>query len=149
MIMKKGTKPNPERVWKFIEIPKNPKGCWIWIGCIGRDGYGQFMIYYRHFKAHRFVYEYLLGEIPKGLTLDHLCRNRACVNPDHLEPVTLKKNLSRGSVNKFKGITHCIRGHKFTKENTYLTMNGRYCIICRKIRDKESYQRKKLLVVAN
>ena len=75
-------------------------GCWIWQGHIGANGYG-----YGHFAgsrevAHRGMYEQAVGDIPEGMQLDHLCGNRACVNPDHLEPVTPGENTRRGSLAK-------------------------------------------------
>jgi hypothetical protein len=70
--------------------------CWEWTGTITAQGYGQLRANGRLQKAHRFVYEWLVGPIPDGLTLDHLCRNRRCVNPEHMEPVSLQTNLARG-----------------------------------------------------
>jgi hypothetical protein len=78
-------------------------------------------------QAHRFAYELLVGPIPAGLTLDHLCLNKACVRPDHLEPVSLTVNIRRANARR----THCKRGHAFTPENTYLDKIGaRQCRKC-------------------
>lgn len=111
---------------------RGPTECWVWSGSLTREGYGRVMIAQRAYTAHRKVYEYLVGPIPPGLELDHLCRNRGCVNPAHLEPVTTKENLLRGigacAKNAVK--THCKRGHKFDEANTYLTANGRSCRQC-------------------
>ena len=109
-----------------------------------KDGYvrvsqGNAMI---HIPAHRFIYEAFVGPIGEGLELDHLCRNRGCVNPWHLEPVTNAVNQRRGNgpsgLNYRK--THCKRGHAFTKENTIHGWNGdhpsRSCRVCRDARVK-------------
>lgn len=86
--------------------------------------------------AHRAVYEILVGEIPEGLQLDHLCRNRDCVNPSHLEPVTIKQNLLRSNLtiaSQNKSKTHCKNGHEFNSQNTYVPPKRptrRYCKTC-------------------
>lgn len=95
-----------ERFWSNVE--KTPDGCWLWTGVI-RGGYGRFKIRGRYFTAHRLAYEWEVGPIPAGLTLDHtchteddncrggpLCQHRRCVNPEHLEPVTTGENIARG-----------------------------------------------------
>ena len=88
----------------------------------------------KHFLAHRMIYELLVGPIPDGLEIDHLCRNRGCVNPGHMEPVTHRENLMRGdtvaAANPAK--THCIRGHPYDDENTYRYGSHRYCRACNK-----------------
>lgn len=96
--------------------------CWIWIGCPSKStGYGKLRFKNKFWSGHRFVYEHLVGPIPDGLQLDHLCRNRICVNPDHLEPVTCKENLLRGDTFNSRNAskTHCLRGHEFNDRNTY------------------------------
>ena len=106
--------------------------CWEWKGMPKSGGYHQIKVGGRNLMAHRVVYELLVGPIPEGLQLDHLCRNRWCVRPDHLEPVTPKENKRRGiTVNETK--THCPRGHAYNEENTYRFPDGsRRCRACRR-----------------
>jgi hypothetical protein len=115
-------------------------GCWNWTGKINAYGYGVISLSRREIGerirsrvAHRVVYETVVGPIPEGLDLDHLCRNRRCVRPDHLEPVTRKENLRRGSSEHSGGKTHCKYGHEFTPENTIIHKHTGYraCRTCR------------------
>lgn len=112
--------------------------CWIFTGCLLK-GYGQI-----HARAlggtklvHRVVFELLVGPIPDGLELDHLCRTPACCNPAHLEPVTHAENVNRGVglvnlIASRQGLTHCPQGHEFTPDNTYVnpTTGFRRCRTC-------------------
>lgn len=103
-------------------------GCWDWIGGCTGNGYGAFVpeLGGPQVRAHRFVYELLVGPIPAGLQLDHLCRRRRCVRPGHLEPVTEAENHARTA------LVRCCRGHEFTDENTYRVPAGpRQCRACR------------------
>lgn len=114
---------------------RQPDGCILWTGAKTRSGYGKVTVNFRSYGAHRFFYESLVGKVPDGLQLDHLCRNRLCVNVKHLEAVTAKVNTLRGdgptAVNARK--EECLRGHAFTPENTYYAKNppGRVCRACR------------------
>ena len=101
-------------------------GCWIWQGALSTKGYGRVTVGRQVIRAHVFSYRTLVGEVPRGLVLDHLCRRTSCVNPDHLEPVTPEENYQRGySPSKLNALkTHCMRGHEFTVENT--RPNGRH-----------------------
>ncbi|MFT9670521.1 HNH endonuclease signature motif containing protein [Streptomyces rhizosphaericola] len=90
--------------------------CWTWSGYRDRNGYGQFTLHGRTYPAHRYAYMQLVGPIPAGLVIDHLCRNPSCVNPAHLEPVTHAENMRRSEPAMR---THCIHGHEFTAANTY------------------------------
>lgn len=122
----------PNRFWKKVRA--QPNGCWQWTACRVR-GYGVFQLKDRTLRAHRFSYERLRGPIPKSLQSDHLCRNRGCVNPAHIELVTCRVNLSRGN-NYQRSKTHCIRGHPFDVANTYRDKNGRrYCRTCHRRRE--------------
>lgn len=132
------------------KIALTESGCIEWIGGTNNVGYGQF---YRgkvsrddtgKAYAHRWSYEYHVGPIPDGMYLDHLCRNRACVNPDHLEPVTNRENLLRGkglsAINAKK--THCPAGHPYSGPNLYVNPSGqRICRECNRARNLARYRR--------
>jgi hypothetical protein len=106
----------------FAKVNKIPGGCWLWIGCTNERGYGEVQLNTTRFLAHRVSFTYFKGPIPNNLQLDHLCRVHNCVNPQHLEPVTMRENILRGkTINAFNlAKTHCAKGHEFTPENTYL-----------------------------
>lgn len=124
--------------WSKVER-RSGSECWLWSGGLLR-GYGRFYIRRKYVGAHRFAYELLVGPIPDGLTLDHLCRVRACVNPAHLEPVTTRENWRRGesfsAMNARK--THCLRGHAYDEENTLQrkSRGGRLCAECKRERER-------------
>lgn len=119
-----------ERFEKFI-TPEPNTGCWLWIGAIHRDEDGAFGSANRALKAHRVAYGLYVGPIPRGFAIDHLCRNRSCVNPAHLEPVTLAENNRRKP-----RVTHCPRGHEFIPENTREWRGLRFCIACNRLHKK-------------
>lgn len=109
------------RFWRKVE---QSDGCWLWIAARNADGYGSFWLGSprRSIGAHRFAYELLVGQIPAGMQLDHLCRVRHCVRPDHLEPVTNRENTIRGLapvISRQRGEmrTHCINDHEITPES--------------------------------
>lgn len=143
-------KPTPEeRFWTRVE--KTPT-CWIWLGRKSATGYGQFDIGNRTEQAHRWAYKRYIGPIPDDLPLDHLCRNRACVNYERcLEPVTSWENTHRSpiapaAVNARK--THCPKGHPYDATNTrwYRHVGGwiaRQCWTCRRKKGLASYHRNK------
>lgn len=108
-------------------------GCWL-VRRRTLAGYGQVVRSGRPRLAHRMSYELFVGPIPEGLDLDHLCRNRPCCNPEHLEPVTRRENLMRSpiapaAINAAK--THCPRGHLYDEQNTYLSQGKRSCRACK------------------
>ena len=114
----------------------NGTRCMVFTGAL-TDGYGRIRANGSRPYAHRFLYEQWVGTVPEGLQIDHLCRNRACMNPMHVEVVTCKVNIQRGNTGKTKRQpkTHCLRGHEFTPENTYIYRGGRYCRACARARD--------------
>lgn len=131
---------------RFLRMALRTSSCWLWQGWIDKTtGYAQFSIRSRNRLAHRWAYQHWVGEIPPGLQLDHLCRVRHCVRPDHLEPVTPRLNVLRGvshvAENAVK--THCVNGHEFTEENTQVFVReGRQRRRCRACcRDKARVRR--------
>jgi hypothetical protein len=109
--------------------------CWVWTLKLDRTGYGRTFFRRRLWLAHRVAYTLAKGDIPEGLTLDHLCRNRACVNPDHLEAVSMRVNTQRGDGGKhFASKTHCPKGHPYSGQNLGVGPNGhvRYCKTCKR-----------------
>jgi len=124
-------------------IPEPNSGCWIWLGTIDKAGYGRFTIGRR--GTHRTTGAHIISYILEHKTqppseLDHKCRMRCCVNPDHLEPVTRYENIMRGNgfgaVNARK--THCVHGHEFTSKNTYVWKGRmRTCRTCNARRQKK------------
>jgi hypothetical protein len=103
--------------------------CWLWTGRLNRDGYAEMKISGKLRMAHRVAYEEIVGAIPEGKPLDHLCRVRHCVNPAHLEPVTARENTHRSPLrNDFK--THCPQGHPYSDDNTYTWRGHRRCRTC-------------------
>jgi hypothetical protein len=123
--------------WRRFE---DVSGCWVWTGPIEKDGYGTVRIAGKKIRVHRLVYTLLVGDIPDGLVLDHLCRVRACANPAHLDPVTFAVNSARNS-HSLK--TECFRGHPFTPENTYVRYGTqRTCRTCNAASARKAYRKK-------
>lgn len=137
-----------ERLMSKREIDPET-GCWNWTGSVVRTGYGQIKVRKGLVqRTHRVMYEALVGPIPEGLDLDHLCRNRRCMNPEHLEPVTERENALRGqgpaARNAMK--THCPRGHPYSGGNLYIipSTGGRMCRTC----SKEGERRRRIAASA-
>ena len=137
-------KPIIERFLNRVEMITET-GCWIWMGCIKPIGYGCFGMDTPGRKrltrrAHRVAYELFIGPIPEGMTLDHLCRIRCCVNPHHLEPVSQIINVQRAKPHRLRQ-TVCKRGHEMTPANTRKFRNGRLrCRECQRIRKRRSWK---------
>jgi hypothetical protein len=144
-----------ERFWAKVDFDKLPGSCWGWTAAKNQYGYGTIAWNGKKQHAMRAAYELLVGPIPDGMELDHLCHtfdwscdgglgclHRECVNPDHLEPVTKRENALRMRRNNASARkTHCKRGHPFSEENTVISGGTRYCLTCRRRRDRERYQR--------
>lgn len=135
----RGVLPTLDQMFDARVIPEPNSGCWLWLGSVNHDGYSRYAAC-GYKSGHRFFYEQAKGKIPAGLQLDHKCRVRCCVNPDHLEVVTCAVNNYRSmnvsGVNKRK--THCKYGHEYTIQNTRMYVwKGTYrraCRACAKLR---------------
>ena len=130
-------RPIPERFWPKVDKTGE---CWVWKAAKTRAGYGVFHVGGSGISAHRVAYELMVGPIPDGLQLDHLCENTSCVNPDHLVPVTARENVHRSqkspaAQNMRKA--HCSNGHPFSGENLVISCGRRQCRICK----RESFRR--------
>ncbi len=138
---------NSENFWKYVKIKKD--GCWDWFGFKNKKGYGRFSFNKKIVMAHRFIYEYLIGEIPKNMTVNHDCENKKCVNPDHLTLMTQKEN-NNFSMHPQSIKTHCVNGHEFTPMNTRIRgKSWRVCRTCHREQEKDRKVKKKLLVMTN
>jgi len=120
-----------DRKWK-----RQPNGCWRWTDVLSGNGYGYLGVGGRKGRdilAHRLAYRLYVGPIPAGMTVDHLCRNRWCVNPAHLEAVSLRVNLLRGDNPAARNArrTHCLRGHPFSGEGADVVIDNLGRRVCR------------------
>ena len=127
-----------QRFWENVDRSGGPDACWPWLAA-SSNGYGAVSYEGRMSPSHRVAYTLLVGPIPEGLVIDHLCRNPPCQNPKHLEPVTQAENVRRGDSGKmWAAKTHCPRGHPYSGENLYITITGgRACRICGRAHRRE------------
>lgn len=135
----------PEKLESRI-IPELNSGCWLWLGSLysEKEGYGGVSWNNKSWRVHRLVYFLLRGGIPKKWHTDHLCRNRICCNPDHLEACLPAINILRGegvAPNNLRK-THCPQGHEYDAKNTYIWAKQRFCRTC-SLRYKQNYRRRK------
>lgn len=134
-----------ERYW--AKVTKHQDGCWSWLGCHSKAGYALFTIRRRNVLAHRFAFEQANGPIPDGLFVDHMCRNKGCINPAHLRAVDPRTNACENNdgviaLNAAKQFCH--KGHPFDEENTrYLKNGGRVCRICHRERGRRHDKRRR------
>lgn len=128
-------------------VPEPNSGCWMWDGTLTEDGYGKLSYGRGHTSAHRLSVRLSGREIPDKMHVDHLCRTRCCVNPDHLEVVTHQENVRRGEAGKVaaalqRAKTHCPQGHEYTADNLRAAKDGRLCKACHRIRESARYHEK-------
>lgn len=124
----------------LAKVQTDESGCWIFTGAKTKAGYGTIAAGPRQPRVytHRVMYEHHKGTIPEGLTIDHLCRVRACCNPEHLEAVTQAENTRRAAA----VLTHCVNNHEFTEENTRITRRGaRSCRTCHREQERNRRHR--------
>lgn len=123
----------------FAKAHEDENGCWVFTGARSAGGYGFLRVAGKNLYTHRVAYEEIRAKIPDGLHLDHLCRNRSCINPWHLEPVTPRINTLRGDTFQARNAakTHCIRGHELAGDNLRTDPTGRrICRECKRIQGR-------------
>ncbi len=141
------------KILKKYTVDKN--GCWNWAGYTTESGYGRFRRKKKNILSHRYFYKFFVGEIPEGLDIDHLCFNRRCINPKHLEAVTRSENNRRAWARKIKNTPNCPHGHPYSGKNLYIgfdkkrNQKRRVCKICVKNSLYKSKLKKEKLQLLN
>lgn len=136
------------RLWSKVVVYPGDNACWGWADVLSTAGYAYLGVGGRKGRkllARRILYQLTIGPIPEGMDLDHLCRNRWCVRPDHQEPVPRRINLLRGQTVTARNAraTHCPQGHRYDIFNTVLYYNRRYCRTCSNIRRRQNHRKAK------
>lgn len=137
--------PIEDRLWPKVDRSGGPEACWEFVGARDPNGYGRIRHGDNARLAHRVAYEISVGPIPDGLTLDHLCRNTSCVNPAHLEPVTVGENVLRGTAPSAVAArkTHCKNGHPLSGGNLQMEGSKRRCKTCQKLKEQKRWAARK------
>jgi hypothetical protein len=134
---------HPPLAERFVSKVKEPfdahNDCWLWTGVTDRKGYGKIYAHGKMQKAHRISYELFNGLIPREYDIDHLCKNRKCVNPSHLQTLARQEHYGQGHREQ----THCLKGHPFDEVNTYYSSGHRWCRICRRNAELKRSPRKR------
>ncbi len=141
------TEKDLDRLWSKVVKGPSEDDCWGWTDVLSKDGYAYFGVGGRKggkFLVHRLLCELQIGPIPDGKELDHLCRNRWCIRPDHQQIVTRRINLLRGQTITARNAaaTHCSQGHPFDMFNTIFYRNRRYCRMCQNTRPRAQRRRR-------
>jgi hypothetical protein len=124
----------PNIVLVMLKVVELPSGCWVWTGCTDDDGYGKVQVDGRDLKVHRYLYEEIVGEIPEGFEIDHVCCTRTCVKPLHLTAMTHADNWQACWD---RGRAACRNGHPWSLFEKFHPDGARYCGECRRVRRLE------------
>jgi HNH endonuclease len=138
-----------ERFLSYVNVPHDCDACWPWLGYIDENGYGRFSLDGKAVRVHQASYILFVGPIPAGKEPDHTCRHRWCANPSHLEAVTHRVNVLRGTGATARNARkeRCIKGHLLSGDNISVGGHGRVCITCRRSRGRNLYNRRRSMDV--